>query len=144
MNTEEIKVSTTTKITCFSFSKHDFILMLCIYNATYFLLNCYVTHDVESSFIVAILMLLFAMFLLTAFDVLEKSHEVDLERKKKDTQIEQEIKKELKSAHKIHQRRELFKKAVCQSEKSHSPNNLEQEEENKIHIDYLNRTGTSI
>ncbi len=141
MNTEEIKVS--TRITCFSFTRHDFMIMLCIYNATYFLLNYYITHNVESSFVVALIMMLFAMFLLTAFGVLGKFYEVDLERKKKDAQIEQEIKNEFKSAHKIHQRRELLKKAICLSEKSHSSKNLEQEEENKVHIDYLNRTDTS-
>ena len=114
------------------------MLLLSIYNATYFLLNSYVTHNIQSSFIVAILMFLFAMFLLTAFNILEKVREIETEHRRKEAKIEHEIKNEYRNVYRIHQRKELFKKAVSLSKQGTNINDLGVG--SKVYIDYLNRT----
>lgn len=140
------------KLNCFSFSKRDLVILLMIFNTTYYFFVCLVRRDLMGCLITAVTVGLIVLLTMTLRDIFQKLYEEIYRLRSENIQLRQSFRDEYQRIHRVKRKHELIKS-----------NNLDVNAEEtiissvddplihfynsdlnngKVHINYLNRFGT--
>ena len=140
---------------CFSINRRDLIILLAIYNISYFLSSELIRVNLKVCLLIAFLISLVSLFIFTLIHAHEKKNEDDDKRRKEDYLLTKKLKNEYRRIHRLKRKRELLMKAGAVKEKDFESVISELDDDavdledtsgntcSTVHIDYLKRLGTT-
>ena len=136
---------------CFSFTSKDLIILLFVYNITYFTVCLLVKNDLVICILLAYLMTLVALSVFVTIDIIEKKDELETKQEEYEKQIIKKIKNEYQRIHRLKKKEELLMKAgYIEPEKMQKIiTDIEMDFESakniikQVHFAYLSRHGTT-
>lgn len=132
-------------LTCFSYNRHDVILLFFFYNLTLLLSLSIAESDLVSCVATAFLVLLITLCVITTIDIFEKEAEEELKLQEEEKELRKNIWDEYQKIYKLKRKQELLFRIEgfhCNMANPSSNSGNDFDSVNKVHFNYLNKFNT--
>jgi len=142
------------KLSCFSYSKRDLVVLLMVFNTIYYFFVCLIRHDLKGCFITAVAAGLIVLLLMTLRNVFQKLCQEINRLQDENMHLRQSFRDEYQRIHRVKRKYELILKSnnidvdveetiISYVDDPPIPSLNPDSNNSKVHINYLNRFGTT-
>ena len=109
--------NTLEKISFYSFSKQDFVILLAVYNLAYFVSWTIIKGHLAICFVIAFLASLLTFLIIVGIDVFDVAEKEENKLQHEEEKLMRKIRDEYQKVYRLKRKQELLKKAGCLPEK---------------------------